>query len=637
MLYSLVAALACCTSAPSAPSVSSVSSAPSVSSVPPTIVANDNRHPAGTLNGKVLEVSLEARVGRWYPEGPNGRSLDVATFAVAGKAPQNPGPLIRVEAGTWVQAAVKNLLPQPLTLYGFGETVRGVGDSVVIAPGASRTLRFQATTPGTYYYVGRITPAPLAGRLEDGSQLNGVIVVDPPGAHPADRIFVISLWGTIDSTSPSGLGRTTMAINGLSWPHTERLDMVQGDSAHWRVLNLSVLPHPMHLHGFYFRTDAKGDGARDTLYPASAERLAVTELLLPGQTMAVAWQASRPGDWIFHCHFAGHLSKLVALDTWRGELDTMATMQHMADGPHQMFGLVLGIRIAPSGQPAVAATAARALRLLVREKSGIYGANPGYAFVLGGSADDSSGAMPVPGPTLVLKRNEPVAVTIVNQSRDHAAIHWHGIELDNGYADGVPGWSGNADSRLPAIAPGDSLTVHFTPPRAGTFMYHSHFNEFQQIPSGLYGAIVVTDSTHPAPGARDRTFIFSDGGPTTNVISGPFPPVVMNGESKPKPVELQAGSTYRFRLINIRGDAMLLLSLTQGGRPASWQIVAKDGADLPLGQVATDPAALLFAPGEIYDVEFTPASAGELALNFGDPPRPRAPAPPMTRVAMEVK
>ena len=628
MLPSLVVALVCC---------SPVSPVRSIPPDLPTIAANDNRHPAGTLHGKELEVSLEARTGRWYPDGPAGRFIEAATFAEAGKTPQNPGPLLRVEAGTWVQATMKNLLPQPLTLYGFGETRRGVADSVIIAPGASRTLRFQAQTPGTYYYMGRITPVPLAGRAEDGSQLNGVIVVDPPGVRATDRIFVISIWGTIDSTSPSGLGRTTMAINGLSWPHTERLDMVQGDSAHWRIVNLSFLPHPMHLHGFYFRTDAKGDGISDTLYAASAQRLAVTELLMPGQTMELAWQASRPGDWIFHCHFAGHLSKLVTLDTYRGDLDTMATMHHMADGPHQMFGLVLGIRIAPSGQAAVAATSARAIRMLVREKPGIYGADPGYAFVLGGSADDSSGAMPVPGPELVLQRGEPVAVTIVNQTQDHAAIHWHGIELDNSYADGVPGWSGNADTRLPAIAPGDSLTVHFTPPRAGTFMYHSHFNEFQQIPSGLYGAIVVVDSTHPAPGAQDRTFIFSDGGPTTNVITGPFPPVVMNGASAPKPVELRAGTTYRFRLINIRGDALLLLSLTQAGQPASWRIVAKDGADLPTAQVGTHPAALLFAPGEIYDVEFTPSSAGALALNFGEPVPPGQPPLPMTQVAVEVK
>lgn len=631
MLYSLVAALACCLSAPFAPS------APSALSDPPTISANDNRHSAGTLHGNVLQVSLEAREGRWYPEGAHGRFLDVAAFAEAGQAPQNPGPLIRVEAGTWVEASVRNLLAQPLTLYGFGPAERGTGDSVVIAPGASRTLRFQATTPGTYYYLGRITPAPLAVRAEAGSQLNGVIVVDPPGTHAADRIFVISLWGTLDSTSPSGLGRTTMAINGLSWPHTERLDLVQGDSAHWRIVNLSTLPHPMHLHGFYFRTEAKGDGIRDTLLASDAQRMAVTEIVMPGQTMGLSWQASRPGDWIFHCHFAGHLSKLVSLDTWRGELDTMATMRHMGDGPHQMFGLVLGIRIAPSAQPAVAATTGRAIRLLVREKPGIYGAAPGYAFVLGGSAEDASGAMPVPGPALVLQRGEPVAVTIINQTQDHAAIHWHGIELDNAYADGVPGWSGNADSRLPAIPPGDSLTVHFTPPRAGTFMYHSHFNEFQQIPSGLYGAIIVTDSAHPAPGDHDRTFIFSDGGPITNVISGPFPPLVMNGSSKPEPVELRAGATYRFRLINIRGDALLNLSLTQNGRPTNWRIVAKDGADLPSGQLAMHPAALLFAPGEIYDVEFTPGSAGDFALNFGDPPLPREPAPPMTQVAVEVR
>jgi FtsP/CotA-like multicopper oxidase with cupredoxin domain len=625
MLFSLVATLACCMSVPSAPSV------------PPTISANDNQHRAGTLHGKVLQVSLEAREGRWYPDGPGGRYVDAATFAETGRTPQNPGPLIRVDAGTWVEASVSNQLPQPLTLYGFGETARGVADSVIIAPGASRILRFQATTPGTYYYMGRITPVPLAGRAEEGSQLNGVIVVDPPGAHPTDRIFVISVWGTIDSTSPSGLGRTAMAINGLSWPHTERLDLVQGDSAHWRVVNLSFLPHPMHLHGFYFRTDAKGDGIRDTLYSASAQRLAVTELLMPGQTMALSWQASRPGDWIFHCHFAGHLSKLVTLDTYRGDLDTMATMRHMADGPHQMFGLVLGIRVKPSGQPAIAAASARTIRMLVREKPGIYGANPGYAFVLGGSAQDSSGAMPVPGPELVLQRGEPVAVTIVNQTRDHAAIHWHGIELDNSYADGVPGWSGNADSRLPAIAPGDSLTVRFTPPRAGTFMYHSHFNEFQQIPSGLYGAIVVIDSTHPAPDDHDRTFIFSDGGPTTNVITGPFPAVVMNGDSIPKPVELRAGATYRFRLINIRGDALLKLALTQEGRPASWRIVAKDGADLPTTQVGMHPAALLFAPGEIYDVEFTPESAGTLALTFEEPVPPGQPPLPITQVAVVVK
>ena len=98
----------------------------------------------------------------------------------------------------------------------------------------------------------------------------------------------------------------------------------------------------------------------------------------------------------------------------------------------------------------------------------------------------------VPGPTLELTRGKRVAITIVNQSQERAAVHWHGIELES-YPDGVPGWSGIGTRTIPSIMPGDSLTVRFTPPRAGTFMYHSHSNEIQQITSGLYGAIIVLE------------------------------------------------------------------------------------------------------------------------------------------------
>ena len=47
-----------------------------------------------------------------------------------------------------------------------------------------------------------------------------------------------------------------MAINGRSWPHTQRLLATVGDTLHWRVINASPEIHPMHLHGFYYRVDA---------------------------------------------------------------------------------------------------------------------------------------------------------------------------------------------------------------------------------------------------------------------------------------------------------------------------------------------------------------------------------------------
>lgn len=164
------------------------------------------------------------------------------------------------------------------------------------------------------------------------------------------------------------------------------------------------------------------------------------------------------------------------------------------------------------------------------------------------------------------------------------------------------------------IAAGDSLTVRFTPPRAGTFMYHSHSNEFQQISSGLYGALVVVDPARPRDPDTDHIMLFSDNGPTVNFLRPP-PGTLLNGRVGSDTVELRAGTSYRFRFINIRTDYLLALGMFDGDSPLEWRIVAKDGADLPAHQVRTTAARLEnFAPGEIVDVELTPRASGVLTL-----------------------
>ena len=90
------------------------------------------------------------------------------------------------------------------------------------------------------------------------------------------------------------------------------------------------------------------------------------------------------------------------------------------------------------------------------------------------------------------------------------------------------------------------------------------------------------------------------------------------------------------RLINIRTDYIVALALLDHGRPARWRLVAKDGADLPETQASVRPAELTFAPGEIYDVEYTPRSAGRLTLRFGPGPS-RFPGPPPTSIAVRVR
>ena len=73
---------------------------------------------------------------------------------------------------------------------------------------------------------------------------------------------------TIDSVTE----REALAINGKSWPHTERIGLTVGDTARWRVVNGTVRGHPMHLHGFYFRVDATGNGISSRDIPDSLQR-----------------------------------------------------------------------------------------------------------------------------------------------------------------------------------------------------------------------------------------------------------------------------------------------------------------------------------------------------------------------------
>jgi manganese oxidase len=583
------------------------------------IAPNDNAHRAGHLAKGVLTVSLEARRGEWHPEESGGPTISVAAFSVAGAPLQTPGPLLRAPVGTEIRVTMHNALAKPMWVYGLGEH-RGFADSVEVPAGETREMHFRATAPGLSYYAGRTGPGAVQARTTDDSQLNGAIVIDPPGATPADRIFVISGWVTLDSTTVSGLGpNATLAFNGLEWPHTQRIDLVQGDTTRWRIINASVLPHPLHLHGSFYRVDAKGDGHADSIYAPEDRRLAVTELLLPGHTMSMTWAPVHSGNWVFHCHIASHASSRDYFNVGHHMPSPMVAAAVAKDKEHlsHMGGLVIGIRVKPRGPQAPEQPISQTIRLLVRSRANVYGQDVGYGFVRGDSPEAAMrDSFSVPGPTLELTRGKRVAITVVNQSHEAAAVHWHGIELES-YPDGVPGWSGSGATTIPFIMPGDSLTVRFTAPRAGTFMYHSHSNEMQQISSGLYGAMIVRDDSTPAE--DEHTLLFSDDGPFSNFfVAGP--PTLLNGKLHPDTIEVRAGQPTRLRLINIRAENSIDMTLERDGALVPWRMVAKDGASLPQHQIRDRPATLTTNPGETYDFEITPEKAGTMILRYDPTP-----------------
>ena len=598
---------------------------------PETIQPNDHTKPAGTLSGGVLTIALETRRGTWRPDGDGGQALDsIWAFAEVGKAPTTPGPMIRVPVGTTVRGTLHNTLNRPLTVFGLGAR-RGSRDSTIIAAGATESFSFKADNAGAFMYRGQTHVDTLVFRDPAEQQLAGAIIVDRPNA-PRDRVLGITWHIAADPKSANGAGATSMAINGLSWPHTERLAYAQGDSIHWKVINFTDYDHPMHLHGFFFRVDGRSDGAVDTLYTRAQQRMAVTEMIRPFQAVEISWKADRPGNWVFHCHYAIHVSDLVTLDTKNGVLRTTEMKHHESNAPHQMYGLVTGITVTPKGPQTAATTPEREIRIEQGVRAKVYKKQPAMSFVVtkGGDTHDTA-SMPIPGPTLVLERGKRVAVTIVNRSSQHAAVHWHGIELES-YPDGIPGWSGSGPNILPSIAPKDSLTVRWTPPRAGSFMYHSHFNEPRQMGDGLYGPIIVLEPGQTYDPETDRTFFFGTAGYLES-FAEPDPTVIMNGSLKPPPMELKVNKTYRFRFFNLAGDNATLVALNRDGKPVEWKAVAKDGYPLPSSQATMQPAKLLFDPGEIYDFEFTPKQAGKMTFAFA----PRADKPKWVEVGVTVK
>lgn len=589
----------------------------------PNVESNDNTSEAGILANGVLTVRLDAGLGDLRPEGDHNPSLAVFAFGEENKPLQAPAPLIRVRAGTPVHIVVRNFLPKALLLRGL--SARPGMDSIDLAPGERKEVTFTPMTPGTYFYWGRTDGNRVGQGFWNDGQLAGAFIVDAGGPKRAERVMVITNWGDLSDPSRATTTQTHFMMNGRLWPYTERLTYQLNDSVFWRVINATTAPHPMHLHGFYFRVDSRGDASADTVFSTETRRLAVTELMLPGSTMAVAWSPNRPGNWVFHCHFIEHISpdaRLGRIATMRADL-AHGMHSHALDG---MSGLVIGLTVLPSKMALSRKTIAappRKLDLFIDQQAYYFGGSPAYSFVLQrGGTVPAPDSINIPGTPIILTRGVPVEITVHNRTSEMASVHWHGIELQS-YYDGVGDWSGAGSKTAPPIAPGKSFVVKFTPDRAGTFIYHSHSDEDKQLSSGLYGPLIVVDPGQKYDLYTNRIMLLGAGGPKEESVP------MINGSTSPAPLEFRSGVTYKFRFINIAPTARKIVRIVSGTTVQSWRAFAKDGATLPPAQATIRPAYVALASGETYDFEFTPAAAGVFRM---DVTTIRRNVPPVTAV-----
>jgi len=111
--------------------------------------------------------------------------------------------------------------------------------------------------------------------------------------RPVDRRHTIMLNG--------GMQPYLWTINGQTWGNHTPISVVSGERVELTFHNMSMMGHPMHLHGHVFQVvDINGksvQGAiRDTVY------------VPPMARVTVALDAGEAARWMLHCHHMQHLS-----------------------------------------------------------------------------------------------------------------------------------------------------------------------------------------------------------------------------------------------------------------------------------------------------------------------------------------
>lgn len=252
------------------------------------------------------------------------------------------------------------------------------------------------------------------------------------------------------------------------------------------------------------------------------------------------------------------------------------------------------------------------MNLLIQNRpNGLVGGQTAYGFALQtGTEAPGADSVQIPGPVLELKRGEPVRILVRNNLSEPSGVHWHGLEIES-FPDGVPGFSGIGDRIMPPIPPGGTFAADFTPPRSGTFPYHSHLHELRQIGSGMYGAMIVSET--PRDLKRDHLVVAGGGGlPVFRKESTTF--LLVNGRVSPRAIRMTVGDTNRIRIVSIHADWVLHYRLGTETAAATWTPLARDGADLPVAMRVARPATISMGPGETADFTYVPSRPGPLKL-----------------------
>ena len=106
--------------------------------------------------------------------------------------------------------------------------------------------------------------------------------------------------------------RYVWSMNGVPLAEADKIKIEKGQVVRFTLNNLTMMHHPMHLHGHFFRV-INANGAYSPLKH--------TVNVPPMQKMVIEFDANESNEWFFHCHVLYHMmggmARIVSYDSIR--------------------------------------------------------------------------------------------------------------------------------------------------------------------------------------------------------------------------------------------------------------------------------------------------------------------------------
>jgi FtsP/CotA-like multicopper oxidase with cupredoxin domain len=216
-----------------------------------------------------------------------------------------------------------------------------------------------------------------------------------------------------------------------------------------------------------------------------------------------------------------------------------------------------------------------------------------------------------PGPTIEAVEGDTVRIFVTNRLGEPTTVHWHGIDLPNGY-DGVGGLN------QPHIKPGETYVYEFVLKQHGTHMYHPHADEMTQMAFGMMGLFVI----HPRAGEevaidRDYAFLLHNWAMHPGTYR-PDPSIMQDFDiwtfnSKAYPaidsLVMRTGERMRIRIGNL---SMWNHPIHLHSNP--FWVTGSDGGRWPRSQWRREVTEII-GVGQMRDFEFVATEPGDWALH----------------------